>query len=241
MKKPFRTLAACSLGIAALACASPALAQSYWRVDAGLSKSRKADFKEGGTTLACGNAACTEGAVFDDLKSSPLFDFGWGYRFGRYFHSDITFAFRNAYHLDTGDKSGETLKAEIQSKAVMLNLYLDFPTSSGANPYVGIGIGASQNKVSDINGRNFRGIPDTAFSVPGGKKTGAAGAFMVGVSMPTSGGGAVEFGFRVVSLGKLQTEAGDLTVTSAGLTATTPFNGMTGRLRATEWTIGLRF
>jgi opacity protein-like surface antigen len=243
MKKPFRTLAVCSLGIAALACASPALAQSYWRFDGGLSKSRKVDLKDDSNVLICGNAACTQGAVFDDVKTSPLFDFGWGYRFGRFFHSDITLAFRNGYHLDASDKTiiPSSVKADIKSTALMLNMYLDFPTSSGANPYIGIGVGASQNKISDIVVRS--GVfTDTRVTAPGGKKTNAAGAIMAGISMPMSSGTVVEFGFRFVDLGKIESDAGITEATSFGITTPgTAYGGMKGRLRATEWTIGIRF
>jgi opacity protein-like surface antigen len=243
MKKPFRTLAICSLGAAALACSSGALAQSYWRIDGGISKSRKADFREEGTVLTCGNIACTDPAVFDDLKSASLLDFGWGYRFGRFFRSDITLAFRSGYGVDANDKTSvpSSVKADIKSTAVMLSLYFDFPTASGVNPYFGLGVGASQNRVSDITVTSGA-VPDTVFSAPGGKKTNGAGALMAGISFETRGGGAIEFGFRVIDLGKIETDAGTTTTTTAGASSTgLAFSGMKGRLRATEWTIGVRF
>src|SRR3954471_9605955 len=197
MKKPFRTLAVCSLGAVALAFSSGALAQSYWRIDGGISKSRKADLRDNSTVLACGNVACTEGPVFDDLKTSSIVDLGWGYRFGRLFRSDITLAYRGGYHLNAHDKSAlpETLKADIESTALMLNMYFDFPTSGGVRPFVGIGGGVAQNRVSDVVA-TVDAVPGFSASAPGGKKTGAAGAFMAGVSFETRGGGAVEIGFR---------------------------------------------
>src|SRR3954462_12517407 len=160
MKKPLRTLVVCSLGAAALACSGGAFAQSYWRVDGGISKSRKADLKEDGTALTCGNAACTEGAVFDDLKSSGIFDLGWGYRFG-FFRTDITVASRNAYHLDASDRRGENVSAEIKSIAAMFNMYFDFPARGSVTPFLGISVGASQNNVSAISGTRFAGVPDS--------------------------------------------------------------------------------
>src|SRR5438067_2737906 len=99
MKNGFRTAVLSSLALAALACAGPAAAQSYWRFDTGYSKSRDADIKDKGPSqLTCGNAACTSGATFDDVHGSAIFGLGWGYRFGRFFRSDITFASRDGYH-----------------------------------------------------------------------------------------------------------------------------------------------
>jgi len=242
MKNGFRTAALSSLALAALACAGPAAAQAYWRLDTGYSKSRDAEIKDKGPSqLTCGNAACTTGATFDDVQHSMIFGLGWGYRFGKYFRSDITFSSRDDYHLNAADKSipASTVNANVKSKAIMLNLYYDFPSSTPNRFFIGIGGGASQNRVGEITGTNFQG-PDSPFSAPGGTKTSAAGAIMGGISVPMDTA-QVEFGFRFLSLGKFETASGDLTVTSGGMTTVSTYDGLTGRLRVFEWTVGVRF
>jgi opacity protein-like surface antigen len=245
MKNGFRTALLSSFALAVLAGAGAASAESYWRVDSGYSKSRDADFKDTGPTfVTCGNAACTDTATFDNVGSSGILGLGWGYRFASWFRSDITFALRNAYRLEQSDRHtpSTTYDAGVRSKALLLNVYFDFPTRGTARPYIGLAGGVAENKMSQITGTNLNGVPDTTFTLPGGTKRAPAGALMVGFSVPLSDGGAVEFGARWISLGKLETQPGEQSVTTAGVTTFSNFDGgFTGRLRAFEWTVGVRF
>jgi opacity protein-like surface antigen len=244
MKNAFRTVVVSCLGLAALASAGAASAQSYWRLDTGYSKSLQAQLKDvGPSTLGCGDRVCSNGMTFDNVGHSLIIGLGWGYRFGTYFRSDITFDVRDGYRLDSTDKRipPSDFHADIKSKALMLNAYIDFPSSSVARPYIGIGVGAAANKVGDVTVNNYQGVAGATAVALGGKKTAAAGAFMVGFSVPTADGGAVEIGFRYVSLGKLHTDAGELAVTTGGVTTFGSYDGLTGRVRATEWTVGIRF
>ena len=220
MKKPFRAFAVCSLGVAALACSGGALAQSYWRIDGGISKSRKADFKEEGTVLTCGNVACTDPAVFDDLKSvlAPRFRLGIPFRpllpqrhharFPQRLPSE-----RERQDLRSLDRQGGHRVDGRDAEPV-----LRFSDRERGEPL----LRARRRRLPEQDQRHRRDFgrgSGHVFSAPGGKKTNGAGALMAGISFETRGGGAVEFGFRVIDLGKIETDAGTTTTTTAGISS----------------------
>ena len=72
-----------------------------------------------------------------DIK--PVYNIGVGYIFDEYFRADLNLRF----------KASETSKDELtkaQSTALMLNGYVDLPTSSMFSPYATVGIGMAVNK-----------------------------------------------------------------------------------------------
>jgi opacity protein-like surface antigen len=247
MKNKLKTVVFSSFFLAALAAASAAQAQFYWRFETGSSKATEANAHDknfDGISVAsiCGDATCSKAGELDDLGTSAILGLGLGFRLGQYFRTDLVFAARDGYRIEGQDKRAVPthFHINVKSKSVMLNSYIDFPAPQGAwRPFLGIGVGVSRNTVSEISGELFD-LNET-FSAPGGTKTSTAGAIMLGVSYPLTTTTTLELGYRFVNLGKFETSAGD-TVDRQGNTVTTgTYGGLTGTLRAHEWTIGLRF
>ena len=239
MNNTLRTIVFCSGFLATLVAAGAAQAQVYWRVDSGFSKSLKADIKDQDPSsfLICGDAACnTPGKLDKDVGSSIILSGGVGRRFNPNMRADVTLGFRGGYKLDDSDKSvpATRFKADVKSLALMVNGYRDFPLAAWT-PYVGAGLGFAQNKVGTISFDDGAGFTGTA---PGGTKTGFAFAVMAGAGIPL-GGLTLDVGYRFISLGKIESSSSDVVI--GGAVVPPPYGGVTGKLKAHELTVGLRF
>jgi len=188
----------------------------------------------------CGDTLCAEpGRLEKAVGSSIVLSAGVGRRFGPNMRADVTVGYRGGYKLDASDKFDPPnhFMADVKSLALMVNLYGDLPLAA-LTPYVGTGLGVSRNRIGTITLDDGAGSTGTA---PGGTKTGLALAFMVGAGIPLSGL-TLDVGYRFIDLGKIDSGAGDVIIDNivVGVT-TTPYAGATGRLRAHELTVGLRF
>ncbi len=225
--------------LAALAASSAAQAQLYYRVDTGYSKSTGADFKDKDLNLflICGDAACNTPGSLKDFGSSIILSAGAGYRFNSNVRGDVTLGYRPTYKLDQSDASSPPtkFKADVKSLSLMANGYYDFPMT-GWTPYLGAGLGFAQNKIGTVSfddGAGFKG------TVPGGTKSGFAWAVTAGAGIPLPNNLTLDVGYRFIDLGKVETAAGDVIVN--GTVAPPPYPGATGKLRAHELTVGVRF
>jgi opacity protein-like surface antigen len=226
-----------SLFFTAFAVTGPAQGQLYYRVDTGLSKSTGADIKnKDSKSLICGNAGCnTPGALDKDVGSSIILSGGVGRRFTPNMRADVTLGYRGGYKIDDSDKDvpARHFKADVKSLALMANVYRDFPLAA-LTPYVGASLGFAQNKIGTISFEQA-GARGTA---PGGTKTGLAIAFMAGAGYPLPGSLTLDVGYRFIDLGKIESGTGDVIVNGV---VSGPYAGATGKLKAHELTVGLRF
>ena len=152
------------------------------------------------------------------FDAAPIFGAGIGYRFGDHFRVDVTgeyrgkasFAALDAYGDGTsgpptdGSNDYSAKKSEI---TLLANAYWDIMTFGGLTPYVGAGIGASYNTISDFRDIN---VPN------GGVAYGAthsewslAWAGHAGVSMKVTDNLTLDFGYSYTDLGDAR--SGDLT------------------------------
>ena len=77
---------------------------------------------------------------FNDVK--PVYSVGVGYKFDNNFRADVNAQLRNSKH--------ESATTEYKSKAVFVNGYYDFDSSSIFTPYVTAGVGYAQNKMDGL-------------------------------------------------------------------------------------------
>jgi len=240
MKRNLKALAGflLFLPLVALATVGPVQAQTYYRLDAGYSKSLNAGIKDQNPDLPqiCGDNLCSPGTLEKSVGSSSVLSAGVGSRFDTNMRADVTLGYRGGYKLDDSDQNAPPLHftAEVKSLALMANVYRDFPLPK-LTPYVGVGLGVAQNKMGTISLDDGAGTTGTA---PGGTKAGLSFAFMLGAGFPL-GGATLDVGYRFTDLGKIESGAGDFTL--GGVVVTPPYEGVTGRLRAHELTVGLRF
>jgi len=212
-------------------------AQIYWRADAGYSWSMNADihdknFTPGGLGI-CGDLACSTPGKLSDAGGSGLLGAGVGWHLSQNFRVDGTATYRGWYSLDETDGAGTHFKSDVKSWSVMANGYYDFPLAWGGS-YVGAGIGWAQNKVASGTASNS-GI---TFDAPGGTSSGFAWSLMAGVGVPVSSTLIADFGLRYIDLGKVETDAGNI---SLGGVPVYNYSGAEGNARAWEVTVGLRF
>jgi opacity protein-like surface antigen len=208
-----------------------AQAQLYWRADLGFSFSNRAGLRDrnfAADGVICADPTCTSPGKINDAGDSPVLSAGLGWRFNRNFRADATLAYRGGYREQRTMPDGTEVKAHIKSWNLMANAYYEVPFTWGS-PYVGAGLGFASNRIDKIAG---------TLQAPGGTQSGAAWALMAGASVPISSTylEALEFGYRYIDLGKLQTDPGRL---SGGLTPT--YSGAAGRLKAHELMLGWRW
>jgi opacity protein-like surface antigen len=149
-----------------------------------------------------------------EFDSAPIFGAGVGYQFSDYLRGDITVEWRgksdfNAVNwqratpvsaITTDDYSGK--KSEL---VFMANGYYDIGNFSGITPYVGAGIGASYNTIS-----NFR---DTNVIVGAGgyaddeSEWNLAWALHAGLGFQATDRMTIDLGYSFISLGDASTGA----------------------------------
>ena len=220
-----------------IAYAQTSYAQMYWRVDSGYSWSRDAGIADKNFPLdqgICGNAACTVPGKLNDADDSFILGGGVGYRFDPSLRADFTISYRGGYKVSGVDAGvpATAFSADINSWAYMLNGYYDIPVSGSWKPYVGGGLGYARNKLDSISAS----VPGVSASLPSGTKSGMAWSLMAGVGYPLSKTMTLDIGYRFMDLGKIESNAGPISPAAFGT-----YSGATGKLRAHEFTIGLRF
>ena len=217
--------------------ASAAQAQLYGRVDVGFSSAQDAGIRDKNFAtdgLICGDPGCNSGMELNNVGESGVLSGGVGWRFSQNFRADLTVGYRGGYALDDSDRFPSSYEADIVSTSVMLGAYWDFVTG-GAAPYFGVGIGWAQNKIDDIVNR----FGNTAFRLPGGTWSGMAWSLMAGVGIPLGGRATLDLYYRFIDLGEIESESGRITCTPTPCNFT--YSGLSGKLRAHELMLGIRF
>lgn len=240
MGGPGGTLGKLAVAASMALAASVAQAQLYGRVDLGFSSALDAGIKDknfAADGFICADPSCNSGMELNNVGESSVLSAGLGWRFSRNFRADLTIGYRGGHALDDSDRFPSDFKADITSTSVMLGAYWDFLTG-GAVPYFGVGIGWAQNKIDEIV--NTGGALGTfAFRLPGGTWSGMAWSMMAGVGIPLGGSVALDLGYRFIDLGEIESDSGPITCPPFACTGS--YSGLSGKLRAHELMIGLRF
>ncbi|MBM3528314.1 MAG: porin family protein [Alphaproteobacteria bacterium] len=141
--------------------------------------------------------------VHKDFDSAPIFGLGIGYQFNNWLRFDVTGEYRGKANFHGFDIVGTTSTNEYRgSKSEWLalaNVYVDLGTWYSFTPFVGVGIGASYNTIS-----NFMDVgtmtPSVAYADTASKWN-FAWAAHAGVAYKVNSSLSLEFAYRYVSLG----------------------------------------
>jgi opacity protein-like surface antigen len=141
--------------------------------------------------------------VQKDFDSAPLFGLGVGYQWNGWLRTDVTGEYRGKANFHGFDIVGTTGTDEYRASKsewlVLANIYADLGTWYSFTPFIGAGVGASYNTISnfmDVNTPN-QGVAygDTA------SKWNLAWAVHAGISYKLNSQVSFEFAYRYVSLG----------------------------------------
>ncbi len=158
----------------------------YARLDTGWSVTRNA--KATGATIS--------GEV-NDLHDAPVIGGGLGYRFNRYFRTDITTTYTSRYNLDDQDRAGTTWRSDIEAWTTMLNAYAEYPVGD-FSPYLMAGAGVSRNEMGQTT--------DSAGTTTIGSNTETSFAWQTGagVGYSVSPEWVLDLGYRYLDAGKFK-------------------------------------
>jgi opacity protein-like surface antigen len=138
------------------------------------------------------------GIAFGENQDEGWFaEGGIGCRVTPYFRTEVTVGYRGGIHLDTDFND---LDADFSAVTGMVNAYWDITHFNGITPYVGVGIGASLNTLSDVN------LP---VGQSGNSKLDFAYALMAGVSYDVSERLTFDVAYRYIDLGNAIAQAAD--------------------------------
>lgn len=141
--------------------------------------------------------------VHKDFDSASIFGLGIGYQFNNWLRVDLTGEYRGKANFHGFDIVGTTSTNEYRgSKSewlVLANAYVDLGTWYSFTPFVGVGVGASYNTIS-----NFMDVgtmtPSVAYADTASKWN-FAWAAHAGIAYKVNSSLSLEFAYRYVSLG----------------------------------------
>lgn len=231
------------LALVSLSLGTPAAAQSgfYLKLDSGWAWGRSAGFQEDDPSspdcfLIVSGTTC--GGKLNDLGSSFVIGAGIGYRFTPMFRGDITYSRRGGFNLKGWDPAGTYFDPDVTSDAIMVNGFFDMPykIADRAQPYVGLAIGRSKNKMDALKW-NDPGCCSGVLNA-GGSNTSTAWQFTLGIGIQVAPQWILDVGYRYSDLGEFKKPAGSDQVnnfTGSGVTTSA-----TGKLRTNELLFSLR-
>ena len=160
-------------------------------------------------------ATDTISTQFLNFDAAPLYSLGAGYRFNNWFRVDATGEYRAAanFHGQQVDKSGATTlpddyTAQKTEWLFLTNAYIDLGTWWCVTPFVGAGIGASRNTISNFMDQGATQSGPTILSTTyfdTASKWNFAWAFYAGLGYQVTPGLTLEMTYRYVDLGKATT------------------------------------
>ena len=161
------------------------------------------------------------GTFFGKSDSTTFFGgVGIGYRFNNWFRTDVTLEYRGGNSIGINDSvynpfalgpQTNTYKGNLSSLVTLFNGYIDLGTWNCLTPYIGAGIGFSNNRISGLTDQGivFANYPagpvsPTLGSAGEGSNTDLAWALMAGVGYEVNKNLTLEFGYRYLNLGDAQ-------------------------------------
>ena len=146
------------------------------------------------------------------FSSAPIFGGGVGYQFNDNMRADVTVEWRGKSDFNAVDwvvvADGDSpttndYTAKKSELVFMANGYYDFGNFSGITPYVGAGIGASYNTISNF--RDINVINNAGAYAGEDAQWNFAWALHAGLGFQATERMTVDFGYSFVSLGDAQT------------------------------------
>jgi len=152
--------------------------------------------------------------VYTDFTSSPFFGAGVGYQFNNWLRFDATGEYRGKSEFQSlqivsfngGIGGTDEYKAKLSSWVGLANVYVDLGTWWCITPFVGAGIGFTENRIGaflDVNTPNA-GVAYAADTT----KWNVAWALHAGLAYKVTPGFTVELAYRYLNLG--DASSGDL-------------------------------
>ncbi len=193
---------------------APAIGGWYIRGHIGMSNQ---DF-DGLTSNLYNDPAITDFGWFDEggFASAPIFGGGVGYKFNDYLRGDLTVEYRGKSDFNaldwktiddgvpaTNDTTTNDFNAKKSEWLFLANAYADVGTFYGITPYLGAGIGASNNKISNF--RDINELSSGAARAEEDTKWNLAWALHAGLGIQATERLMVDLGYSFVSLGDAQT------------------------------------
>jgi len=145
------------------------------------------------------------------FAAAPIFGGGIGYQFNDYFRADATVEWRGKSDFEAldyvvweeGDESyTNDYRAKKSELAFMANAYWDVATFSGITPYVGAGLGASYNRITNF--RDSNSVVGGGYAEDKGEWN-LAWALHAGLGYKISDRTTIDFGYSFISLGDAKT------------------------------------
>ena len=159
--------------------------------------------------------------ISQGFDSAPFFGLGIGYQFNSWFRADITGEYRGksgfrSYEIANWAGGNRTLENNYGSKSewvFLANAYADLGTWWCITPFVGAGVGFSNNRISNFTDTSI--TVDPADTVVGngrnwaedGSKWNFAWALYAGLAYKVTPGFTVELAYRYLALGDFKTGA----------------------------------
>lgn len=146
------------------------------------------------------------------FASAPIVGGGIGYEFNDYLRGDLTVEWRGKSDFDALDWVEATEGAGLTTNdytakkselVFMANGYYDFGAFYGFTPYVGAGIGASYNTISDF--RDVNVINNGGGYADDNSKWNFAWALHAGMGFQATERMVIDFGYSFISLGDAET------------------------------------
>ncbi|MBU2190875.1 MAG: outer membrane beta-barrel protein [Alphaproteobacteria bacterium] len=144
------------------------------------------------------------------FSSAPIFGGGVGYQFNDYLRGDLTVEYRGKSDFealdwvdDGADVTTNDFRAKKSEWLFLANAYADVGTFYGITPYVGAGIGASRNTISNFRDINI--ITGGGAYADEETKWNFAWALHTGIGIKATDRMTIDLGYSFVSLGHGQT------------------------------------
>ena len=154
------------------------------------------------------------GTFFGKSDNSAFFaGLGVGYRFNNWLRFDITSEYRGSTSIGVNDivfnpwinqNQTNTYKGNLTSLVTLFNGYFDLGTWNCLTPYIGAGIGFTQNRISGLTDQGSVAGFSTLGYATNGSKTNLAWALMAGVGYEVNKNLTLELGYRYLTLGDAQ-------------------------------------
>jgi opacity protein-like surface antigen len=227
----------------------------YLRLDVGAARSESSGFSQADLSANGGRF------VSESLGTQPVLAIGIGRQISPWIRTDLTGEYRVPSSLGAYDNltatlisNGEILQAnttyrgEYSSLVGLANVYFDLGHWRGFTPYVGAGIGAARNKISDFTTATIGSLTDphtgkktsqaTSATSPDHSSWNLAWALMAGVSFDVTDATKLDVGYRYIDLGSGEAASSDVIYCRCGAIGQ-PLK--LHDLTANEIRIGLRF
>jgi opacity protein-like surface antigen len=150
----------------------------------------------------------TTGLTETRIEEAVSFGGGIGYQLTNMLRADITIDHRlGATFSGIRPDPLATIRdvADLESTTYLVNGYLDLGNWSGVIPYIGAGVGAASNRLTNVSRETTVGDTFTRVNVPSYTAANFAWALMAGAAVDLGSGVKVDLGYRYMHLGDART------------------------------------